>query len=109
MSSRSPAGSPRNRSSRAAVPNPGIDYRFCKRCGSTVYWEIPLAAGVFGPAATVVTAIAVGCFFEPNFPKPVEDHFVSDRHHWVELLDGAVSYDGMPPAQSTVTGAPLAT
>lgn len=80
-------------------PNPGIEYRFCPRCGSTVYWEIPLAPGVFGPDATVVTAIAVGCFAEPSFPEPAEDHFVAVRHEWVEPLDGARVFPGLPPAQ----------
>ncbi len=68
-----------------------------------------MAPGVFGPAETVVTAIAVGCFFDPDFPKPVEDHCASDRHHWIPLLDGVVTYDGLPPAQSTLTGEPLTT
>ena len=96
-----------SQSNMETPPNPGISYKFCKRCGSTVYWDIPLAPGVFGPSETVVTGIAVGCFFDPDFPKPVEDHYASDRHHWVPLLEGVDSYDGMPPAQSSLTGEPL--
>ncbi len=80
-------------------PSTAIDYRFCSRCGSTVYWEIALPPGVFGPSETVITAIAVGNFFDPDFPRPTEDHFVRDRHHWVEPLLGVDCYEGMPPAR----------
>jgi hypothetical protein len=80
------------------APKQVIDYKFCKRCGSTVYWDIPLPAGAFGPTEVVVTGIAVSCFFEADFPRPTEDHFVSDRHHWIESTDGAVAYERLPPA-----------
>ncbi len=89
------------------IPTPEISYKFCKRCGSTVYWDIPVPAGVFGPSETVVTAIAVGCFFDPDFPAPIEDHYAVDRHHWVPPIDGVDSYDKLPPPQSTLTREPL--
>lgn len=79
-------------------PATTIDYRFCENCGSTVYWEIPLPPGTFGPAPVVVTAIAVGCFFEADFPAPSEDHYVGNRHHWIDLLDGVPSFEKLPPA-----------
>ena len=80
-------------------PNPVIDYTFCKRCGSTVYWRIPLPPGVFGPSEVGVTAVAVGCFVDPDFPPPTEDHYVRNRHHWVEALEAGESYDELPPAE----------
>ena len=80
------------------VPAVVIDYKFCRRCGSTVYWDIPLPPGTFGPEEVVVTAIAVGCFFEADFPQPVEDHYVRDRHSWVVPLDGAAEFETMPAA-----------
>ena len=80
-------------------PKSIVDYKFCRRCGSTVYWEIPLPAGVFGTSATVITGIAVGCFFEADFPKPVEDHYVVDRHSWVAPLDEVTAYEKLPPAR----------
>ena len=80
-------------------PNRGIEYKFCRRCGSTVYWELALPAGLSGPSETVFTAIAVGCFFDADFPKPAEDHFVKHRHHWVGLIEGVDACDGMPPAE----------
>lgn len=81
-----------------AAPKQVIDYKFCTRCGSTVYWDIPLPAGAFGPTEVVVTAIAVGCFFEADFPRPTEDHFVRDRHHWIRPIEGADAYAKLPPA-----------
>ncbi len=84
-----------------------VKYRFCKRCGSTVYWEMNFPAGVYGPDPAIVTGVGVGCFFDPDFPMPVEDTFVRDRHHWVPGFEGMESCEGMPRAMSLVTGEPL--
>jgi hypothetical protein len=46
-----------------------------------------------------VTAVAVGCFVEPDFPAPSEDHYVRNRHHWVGALEAGESYDELPPVQ----------
>lgn len=81
------------------APEQVVDYKFCKRCGTTVYWDIPLPPGSFGPAEVVVVGIAVGCFFESDFPPPVEDHFVRNRHSWIVPIEGAAEFDTMPPAQ----------
>ena len=80
-------------------PNFEIDYKFCKRCGSTVYWEIPMMRGTYAPSETRITAIAVGCFVDADFPAPESDEYVRYRHHWVEALEGVDAYDGMMPAQ----------
>ena len=66
-----------------------------------------MAPGVFGPEATVATAIAVGSFYDARFPAPVEDHYVVDRHHWIPPIEGAVAYEKLPPPQSTLTGEAL--
>lgn len=84
----------------APPSNMGIDYRFCSECGSTVYWEVVLPPGVFGASETVITAIAVGNFAEADFPAPVEDHFVRDRHHWVQAIPGAEEFDRLPTAHA---------
>jgi hypothetical protein len=80
-------------------PEQVVDYKFCRRCGSTVYWEIPLPAGAFGAGEVVVTGIAVGCFYDASFPKPVEDHYVRDRHPWVAPLEGVPAFERLPPAR----------
>ena len=77
--------------------NPGIDYTFCRRCGSTVYWEIKILAraaslrGIYG--------IAVGCFVDPDFPKPDLELYGRYRHHWIDALAGVDGYDGMAPVE----------
>ena len=63
--------------------------------------------GVYGPTASLVTGVAVGCFFDPDFPKPVEDTFVRDRHHWIPPFDGMKRCEAMPGAMSIVTGESL--
>ena len=60
----------------------GIDYHFCKTCGSTVYWISPLSDPRF-------VAIAMGNFVDPDFPVPTTELFTKDRHHWVPPLPGA--------------------
>ena len=81
------------------APEQVIDHKFCVRCGSTVYWEIPLPPGTLGPEEVIIVAIAVGCFFEADFPMPDEDHYVQDRHAWIPPIEGAAEFQTMPPAQ----------
>ncbi len=74
--------------------NPGIDYVFCPRCGSTVYWEFrgfePLLEGskLFG--------IAVGNFVDASFPAPTLDIHTSYRHPWIHDLAGLEPHPGFP-------------
>ena len=76
--------------------NQGLDYAFCPRCGSTVYWEFTafrafLDEPVFG--------IAVGCFFDRDFPEPDLEIWSSTRHPWIAPPDGVDSYDEFPPPE----------
>jgi len=70
--------------------NPGaIDYTFCARCGSTVYWPIKPLPGIYG--------VAVGCFADAEFPAPNFDIQRRHQHAWVPSLDLAESYEEFPP------------
>ena len=71
--------------------NPGVDYTFCTRCGSTVYWPIKPFPGLYG--------VAVGCFADPGFPPPNFELHAKHRHAWVQDLDLADSYDEWPPGE----------
>jgi hypothetical protein len=55
-----------------------VTFRFCPRCGSTVYWE---AEGFPGHIA-----VAVGSFADPTFPAPTISGWEKRRHHWLEPL-----------------------
>ena len=71
--------------------NPGVDYTFCARCGSTVYWPIKPFPGLYG--------IAVGCFADADFPPPSFELHGKYRHSWVNKLEMADSYDEWAPAE----------
>ena len=54
-----------------------IERHFCPICGSTVFWEaefIPQSVG-----------IAVGCFSDPQFPKPIAAAWCASKHEWVSF------------------------
>lgn len=71
--------------------NPGLEYNFCARCGSTVYWPIKLFPGLYG--------IAVGCFADAAFPPPNFELHEQRRHPWVQPLDVTDSYKEWPPPE----------
>jgi len=76
--------------------NAGIDYAFCERCGSTVYWEFTM----FRPALDVpLYGIAVGCFVDQDFPEPDLECWRSTRHSWVVAPANADSFDAFPPGE----------
>lgn len=74
--------------------NQGVNYTFCPRCGSTVYWEFTILPGLYG--------IAVGCFVETNFPRPNLEIFTRYRHHWIDVLEGVENYEGFPPLERVI-------
>lgn len=50
-------------------------FRFCPRCGSTVYYTNEEMPGV--------VAIAVGAFADPDFPAPAVSVWEERKHTWV--------------------------
>lgn len=61
-----------------------VTFRFCARCGSTVWWEIDALPGF--------VAVALGAFAEPSFaPQPTVSVYEERRHPWV-TIDGAVEH-----------------
>lgn len=64
----------------------GIDYFFCTTCGSTVY-STAATEEIFD--GQTFTAIFVGNFVDPDFPKPTIEYLTATRHHWVPPITGA--------------------
>ncbi len=75
--------------------NQGVDYTFCVRCGSTVYWPFPMMPGLYG--------VAVGSFEDAAFPSPTYEAWEQYRHPWVPVLDSAESYQEDPPLERIVS------
>jgi hypothetical protein len=62
------------RSSESGRP---VRIYFCPSCGSSVYWKVEFRQGS--------TGVAVGCFADPNFPKPQAVAWTATQHDWVEF------------------------
>lgn len=54
-----------------------IKFRFCPKCGSTVYFSIEEMPGS--------VAVPVGAFADPNFPAPSFSMYEARKHEWVKL------------------------
>ncbi len=65
-----------------------VVYKFCRKCGSNLFWNSDFAPGQ--------TGIAVGCFADPDFPQPTASLFGEKRHAWVNVPDGIPSFYKMP-------------
>ena len=65
-------------------------FRFCPRCGTTVFHteDGDQRGGV---------SVAVGAFAEPGFPPPRASVYECRRHAWVQLPDGIRRFDKDPP------------
>ena len=68
---------------RSSDSGRALVFRFCPKCGSTVYWT--------GDGFPGLIAIAIGAFADPNFPPPTVSVWEEWRHPWVSPpLDGEV-------------------
>jgi len=63
-------------------------YRFCPVCGSTLAYVIEGWPGV--------TAIPVGAFADPNFPKPLFSVYEHRMHPWAVVLGDRVEHSSDP-------------
>jgi hypothetical protein len=54
-----------------------ITFRFCPKCGSTVYYTVDDMVGLM--------AIPIGAFADPGFPSPVFSVYESRKHDWVNV------------------------
>ena len=65
-----------------------MDFRFCPRCGTTVFWQSSASPGAH--------AVAIGCYAEPTFPAPVLEIYGARRHHWMLPITGTSQFDTVP-------------
>lgn len=64
-------------------------FRFCPRCGTTVFHT------EHGHEESV--GVAVGAFADPDFPAPQLSLYECRRHAWVQLPRGIATFDKDPP------------
>ncbi|NVK35358.1 MAG: GFA family protein [Rhodobacteraceae bacterium] len=56
-----------------------IAFKFCSRCGSTVFWEPSRKPDMI--------AVGSGFFGDPEFPAPDKEVHTHTRHGWVQPLN----------------------
>lgn len=64
----------------------GFTTHFCPECGSSVFWFLELRPDMVG--------VAVGCFNDPAFPRPVRAVWTQAKHAWVEFPEGVEMFEG---------------
>ena len=73
---------------RIAESGNALDFRFCQKCGSTVWWEPHGRPGR--------TCIAWGAFADPDFPAPQRLIWTDYKADWVHALPGAPEFPRSP-------------
>lgn len=61
---------------RTADSGNEVVFRFCPKCGSTVFWDNEAFPGVI--------LVAMGAFADPNFPPPSIAVYESQAHEWAK-------------------------
>ena len=65
-------------------------FRFCPRCGSTVWWA-------FDDAREDILGVAGGCFADPQLPGPHRMTYAATGHPFVTSPQGIPVYEDGPP------------
>ncbi len=65
-------------------------YSFCPVCGSTVAYV--------GEGFPGLTAVPVGAFADPDFPRPRFSVYEHRKHAWVEITGDEVEHSRTPSA-----------
>ena len=64
-----------SRFQRIAESGNSLDFSFCPKCGSTVWWRAEIRPGT--------VSVAVGAFADADFPAPQRLVWAEHRHPWV--------------------------
>lgn len=70
-----------------------VNFHFCVRCGSNVYWEPRRLPDLIG--------VALGCFADPSFPQPTQSVWTRDKLSWLVLPEDMIKFEFNPPSQPT--------
>lgn len=62
---------------RVADSGRALDFRFCPRCGSTVWWTMERDPGL--------VVVAGGAFSDPTLPPPTLEVHARRRHEWTAM------------------------
>lgn len=62
-----------------------VDFFFCPRCGTSLYWQPEALPGYI--------SVAIGGFAEPNFRAPDYSVYETSRHSWIGFETEMEHYD----------------
>ena len=65
-----------------------LEFHFCSNCASTVWYEPEFMPGF--------TAVAVGCFGDPDFPSPQLYVWSPTKHPWVRFPPSSIPFKRQP-------------
>ncbi len=71
-----------------------VNFHFCPRCGSNVFWRPERMPHLVG--------VAAGAFGDPDFSAPQQAVWTKDRHAWVTLPDGMPCFEAGPTAKTSL-------
>jgi hypothetical protein len=74
---------------RTAESGRSLNFHFCPRCGTTVYWTQAMRPDHVG--------VAVGCFADPDFMPPARAVWSDHRHGWLSFPDDMPVYPRAAP------------
>lgn len=61
---------------------------FCPTCGTSVAWESQVYPDIMG--------VAVGCFADKHFGKPIRVVFTEHKHDWVQFPADVQQFEKLP-------------
>jgi hypothetical protein len=65
-----------------------VNFHFCARCGSNIFWEPRRLPDLVG--------VAVGAFGDPGFAIPQQSVWTKDKHRWLSLPEGMATFEENP-------------
>jgi hypothetical protein len=84
-----------NRFERDSASGFSVEFHFCIRCGSNIYWEPRRMPNIVG--------VALGAFADPKFPPPTQSVWTRDKHVWLVIPEDITQFEvnsASPPSNT---------
>ena len=74
---------------RTADSGHTLTNHFCRECGAPIYWTLQMRPDYMG--------IALGCFSNPHFVRPVRTIWTESQHDWISFPDDLPAFEQAMP------------
>ena len=75
--------------SRTAESGRNLTNHFCPHCGTNIYWTLEMRPDHMG--------IALGCFDDPRFVRPVRTIWTEHQHDWIRFPEDLPAFEKATP------------